>query len=330
MADNNYLAILKNKTQDPLIRKEACAHLSCEVLEALDETGHDYFEVTNEIVQKLGSLREKKALPKLLKLLQNDLRTFCALKKSLILAIYAIDPKNAILQDKLVQYTENTLLCELSLRLLGELHYPKLEMLGKTTETVKGYISSRMALSRTISSTPNSQKYCLENYKKAFAFFLQNYKTKPGITELKTLHKLIIGSTQKINGLPSIDGKWQGVIRGSNDDIYRIEITIKYPKTAEVPKLVNKLFAECIACSGYMEAPGPQLASHVYKTLIQIHPFYDGCGRTVRLFVDWILGNKGLFMAEYPKEYINAMLDTEAHTTKEIKKNVEPIDKFTF
>jgi len=59
------------------------------------------------------------------------------------------------------------------------------------------------------------------------------------------------------------------------------------PKPAEVPKLLEKLFAEF-----YLERRTLhpiELAALLHNKFVNIHPFTDGNGRTARLLMNWIL-----------------------------------------
>lgn len=119
------------------------------------------------------------------------------------------------------------------------------------------------------------------------------------ITEshIQTLHALVMaGGSKKVKPTPYRDG--QNVIRDSRSR----GVVYMPPEAKDVPPLMKELFA-WLGSSTQKELPCPIRAGIAHYEFATIHPYYDGNGRTARLFTTFILhlggyDLKGLYSLE--------------------------------
>jgi Fic family protein len=120
--------------------------------------------------------------------------------------------------------------------------------------------------------------------------------------DIRNLHRLVVQRSA-----PEIGGRYADQARFVVTDSGRQS----FPSSAEVPALVGD-FAQWLA-----SAPAtPETASAAHRRLVEIHPFNDGNGRTVRLLMDLVLLRGGYPpVAVRPQDrpaYIGALQDAQA------------------
>lgn len=182
-------------------------------------------------------------------------------------------------------------------------------------------ISSRMQLSRTIVNSSDNNSLALNNFTNAFNYFRENYSKKPQaeVEDLIELHKLITKDMKN-----SQYEKWSGILRGEYwEDRSKFKGS-SYTDFEQVRPEMKK-FSKWLA-NNYSKMDAFDLAANSYQKLIQIHPFYDANGRTIRLFVDWILATKGYSMKEYPPNYDLASDLPTGKLSSLIKEQSKPIE----
>ncbi len=132
---------------------------------------------------------------------------------------------------------------------------------------------------------------------------------------------------QKIHGVVMAGGEegglslyrdGQNVIRDSRSG----EIVYLPPEATDVPGLMSDL-VRWLVQGEKDEFPGPISAAIAHYQFATIHPYYDGNGRTARLFADWILHRTGYgvmgicslegYYAEGLKAYYDAIDNGPSH-----------------
>ena len=113
--------------------------------------------------------------------------------------------------------------------------------------------------------------------------------------DIQVLHGLVYDGRPKPS--PYRDG--QNVIRDSADG----QIVYMPPEAKDVPELMKELILWLNEEAGAKRLPIPVIAALAHYQFATIHPYYDGNGRTARLFTTMILhrcgyGLKGIYSLE--------------------------------
>ncbi len=104
---------------------------------------------------------------------------------------------------------------------------------------------------------------------------------------LRKIHGLVMAGGKKDVGVsPYRDG--QNVIRDSRSG----GIVYLPPEAPDVPRLMSDLIQWLIEAKKN-DFPAPISAAIAHYQFATIHPYYDGNGRTARLFTDWVLYSNG-------------------------------------
>ncbi len=104
---------------------------------------------------------------------------------------------------------------------------------------------------------------------------------------IQQIHGLVMAEgAEKVSSSPYRDG--QNVIRDSRSG----DIVYLPPEAEDVPRLMNDL-VHWLIDSEKNDFPAPISAAIAHYQFATIHPYYDGNGRTARLFTSWILQRNG-------------------------------------
>jgi Fic family protein len=129
-----------------------------------------------------------------------------------------------------------------------------------------------------------------EQYYDAIQQMEQWVESGQAITEerIRKLHAILY-SGRRTKPTSYRDG--QNVIRDSSGYIVYMP-----PESGDVPELMGKLVAWVM--ENYNELPVPIVAAVAHYQFETIHPFFDGNGRTGRLFATWVLYKNGYDMGK--------------------------------
>lgn len=279
-----------------------------------------------------NKIKAQEAIPYLESMLNRDLfNPFIRTKKKIFKAFLRINPENekflASMKKISTNLIESNLFCEEIEELLKIKNFKndksraiveelknRHKVNKNTSLNVSSFILDRINISRTITNIDsNTKDIAYKNYLIALTFFKSNYeiKAKPDIDDLLILHQIITNSIPFKNRF-----EHQGIIRGSLTDNYKgINFSKNFIPTEKVPKEMQKF--ETWYNNNYYKCNPFALVAEIDKKLMKIHPFYDGNGRTIRLFLDWVLAGKGYLMKEYPEKY-SLPMNTPLKELKEI------------
>lgn len=305
---------------------------------------NEYAEVLSTALEKLTLLKEeaKPAVPFMEKLLdRNFFNPVIQLKKAIFESFLCIEPQNKVFIDAVKKSANNPF--EINVykeQIKAFINSPKVrneeniqtidaiaEAFQKNVNSktkIPDYLMERMELSRSISNTDSRiREQAMINFPEAFDYVMSNHTRKPTIEDLKTIHKILT------NKILFHNENIQGTIRGFGTELRNSQTySVKFPASKEVPlkmEKFNKWYEQ-----NYQKMDAFNLAAFVNKKLLSIHPFYDGNGRAVRLFTDWILASKGHFMQTHPQEYLQSINQPVRATANVIKKACVPIDSLQY
>lgn len=308
----------------------------------LKEKNHS--KILDKALSKLISLKTntQDAIPYLELMLNRDFfNPFTRTKKKIFKAFMQIDSENEKFLTSIKKISTNPIEANLYREEIEELLKTKkfkndktkaiiieIRNLYNANKTISLNISNftlnRINISRTITNIDsNTRDKAYENYLLALNFFKSSYKTKekPDINDLIILHKIITKDIPYKNRL-----EHQGVIRGSSTDSYK---SIKYSKnfipTEKVLSEMHKF--ETWYNDNYYTSDSFMFVANINKKLMKLHPFYDANGRTIRLFLDWVLASKGYLMKEYPEKYAISLNTPLQELRKIIAKSCVPINE---
>lgn len=295
----------------------------------------DHSVVVDNALLKLISFSKSKtqdAIPHLESMLNRDLfNPFTKTKKKIFKAFLQINPENEKFLESMKKISKNLMESNLFSSEIEELLKIKnfknnkskaiikeiqnsYNMSKNTPSCISDFTFNRVSVSRTITNVDSKTKdIAYENYLEALAFFKSNceIKAKPDIDDLLKLHQIITKNIPFKNRL-----EHQGIIRGSLEDTYKgIKYSDNFVPTENVPNEMQKF--ETWYNNKYCNSNPFAFVAMINKKLMKIHPFYDGNGRTIRLFSDWVLAGKGYLMKDYPEKY-SLPMHTPLNELKEI------------
>lgn len=332
MNNSDLINTIINKNLNPNTRLNAIHELaqnSCNpsvFVECMDDSGLDYAEIIIELaecyIKQSDNYTHEKIISKIINILTNQRRLLYTTKKKFTTILFRLDPSNKFLYE----YLTNTISSQNEPLLYNHARDILSQMNCKEFPENPNYsmdiIDERSFPSRSITNyTDDLSITYRKNYRLAFHYFYDHHTTIPNITHFRNLHKILIDGV-----LEPTHGSIGGVIRGLPDDQLRLSFDVsKYPTITQVPILLDQLFEwftqnhDKIDCS--------LLATHMYKQLLIIHPFYDGCGRSSRLFVDWVIAYRGYFIKQYTDEYILAMMTDDNTIANSLIPQITSIDE---
>ena len=207
---------------------------------------------------------------------------------------------DSVFKDKWVQLTEKKILLDqyrpLPKEVVDNLYQWFRVELTYTSNAIEGNtlnrIETKLAIEEDIAATPNkliSEYLEAKNHARAFDWIKKRAKDKnPDISkeDILDVHRII---------LRSINDEDAGYYRNTRARISGSSVIL--PNPVKIPKLMNT-FVEWLNTEARNLHP-IERAAEAHYTLVSIHPFVDGNGRTARLFMNMIL-----LMEGYPEVII--------------------------
>ena len=190
-----------------------------------------------------------------------------------------------------------------------------------TQEKIDQSILNKLWLSRTCVASKLEQQQVVKNMIKAYEYVnTKNIGYKPLISDLEKIHKILF------NELPYADDI-AGKFRRSGKNPYKElffkkhvitdKTIVKYPRSSLVAEEMKKIQEYIDQNYGKMD---PFLfVTTIHRKIINIHPFYDGNGRSTRLFMELILRGNGYKLTKYPEELLYNRVYTPEEQAKCLK-----------
>lgn len=307
---------------------------------------NEYAEVVEAALKKLAKFKEEaqSAVPSMERLLdRKNYNPLIQVKRAVYDTFLSVDPSNEVFLDSMNKAAQSPFESVLFSKQINKLLESKTaesearkdliaQIRENYTDSSKGklrlpsYILSRMKLSRSITNPDSKIKnQAFPNYLNAFNYVIENHKInkKPTIEDLKNINKLLCENIL-FHGFNA-----RGVIRGSKEDIVPPRRpSIKFTPNKDVEKRIRQF--EKWYNKNYDKTDPFEFAARVNQQITEIHPFYDGNGRSARLFTDMVLASKGYFMKGYSEKYLLAFNLPVEETAKIIKNSSVPISEMKF
>ena len=141
----------------------------------------------------------------------------------------------------------------------------------------------------------------------------------PHINDLCEINKIVL------ENIPHLE-KFKGVVRNSET---KKEFKHQFGITEDKASTTTRKYIDCkyvetelnkiqklIEETNFNETNPFEFAADLFFKLINIHPFYDGNGRTIRLFIEKMLLNKGYQLTKWPKNSLYMKLNSKIDFAK--------------
>ena len=292
-------------------------------------------EILNTILDKVSEYgKEAKTIVPTLEVLFNK-EIFFPTKKRLFNLFLTLDPENTRFLEEMYKTANNKIEKVLYINqikklkeLSGRMGAEKQEVVNEiyftaiSGEQIPSHIVNKLWLSRTCTNTSDAQQLSIDKMLDAYRYMYSLKGKIPDTNDLIEFHKISMKNTpgqEKIVGL---------IRDGKNDYLFNQIFKIKkIPKNAinpyadspnvsmELEKL-NKYISD-----NYNKKNPFELAADIFKKLTWIHPFYNGNGRTTRLFVEEFLASKGYKLNQWPEEVLYSKLPNIKEISDGLKKH---------
>lgn len=302
-----------------------------------DKYALDYKEILDELLAKVTTYDDvSDMIPALEKIF--DRRIFASSKKKLFDIFISSAPNNKKFLSELKKNSENSVTKFIYKEQFEKLADKLPDVDKKTAAQIKKILANykkndggfsqdildKIQVSRTLSGASIDTEQLMQNYMDAYKYVYSNMNKIPQIKDLKKIHYILSMNIPE-------HAQYKGMIKGTKEDTYqhvinpktRESIAIKAVKIEDVPKQMKNF--QFWYKNNYNSKDPFLFAAQVYKTLIKIHPFYETNGRTIRLFTEWLLGQKGYKINRYPDNFV-LRKNTVEDIRKIIQENSAPIN----
>lgn len=302
------------------------------VFEKLIEAPHqpkvEFPEIINAVLDKLSEYGNEvcSLVPSFERLFDKEI--FCTTKKRLYQLFLKLQPDNPRFLEEIKKSSLNSIEKHLFKQEILSL-YEKNKTAGKDiyknslkNENLFPELADKLWISRTCTNKSSIQTAAINNMLYAYDYIKFKNKQKPKIADLIEIHKLILAG---IPGEQFLAGK----LRTPDTDelvrqVFHVTKDVKtvvndYSPSKNVVNDLKEL--DKYIDEKYEKAENFTLAANLYSKLIAIHPFVNGNGRAVRLFIEQFLLSKGYHLKKWPEEALYRKLFSTNQLAECLKQN---------
>lgn len=305
------------------------------IIEAPHRPKVEYPEILNATLDKIETYGEnsKTILPTLEQLFDKEI--FTTTKQRLYNIFIKTEPNNERFLREISKSANNPFERTLYKSQIKELrNHPKIKKNNKhlvenlykkvkTEKSIPQFIVDKLWMSRTCANVSDIQKISLHNMTKAYKYIETKKQEIPQTKDLIHLHKLVLQNTP---GQEDIAGR---IRTPEKDDyfykkIFKITKDLKktvndYTETKDIPDDLKKL--DKYIKENYNKLDTFILAANIFEETIRIHPFYNGNGRSTRLFTEQFLLSKGYRLTRWPEEALYRKIYSKEELAQALKEN---------
>ena len=302
------------------------------VFEKLIEAPHqpkvEFPEIINAVLDKLSEYGNEvcSLVPSFERLFDKEI--FCTTKKRLYQLFLKLQPDNPRFLEEIKKSSLNSIEKHLFKQEILSL-YEKNKTAGKDiyknslkNENLFPELADKLWISRTCTNKSSIQTAAINNMLYAYDYIKFKNKQKPKIADLIEIHKLILAG---IPGEQFLAGKLR---TPDTDELVRQVFHV----TKDVKTVVNdyspskNVVNDLKELDKYIDEKYEKseiftLAANLYSKLIAIHPFVNGNGRAVRLFIEQFLLSKGYHLKKWPEEALYRKLFSTNQLAECLKQN---------